>query len=394
MNSLLLLLILLALVVIFLFSINKNEHFGTGAATTQAPGGDAATTQASGGDAATTQAPGGDAATTQAPGGDAATTQAPGGDAAAATNSDNKFYPVNRNLVFDNCESITYVDCLLDNSDHCKENTVEKTINGCKTSPLKIHTDMIYGNEYLFIDKPFYIDDVTGEEVNLSEGLILVRFTKTLDTVTNWFKVGIINDFGYTLHKLYSELDSSNLPIKTNITWKHNEPIVFIHRQKIKRLSLMNIELDSNVLYYTINDEKLLFINTSKDTPLEVDEVRTLNLSGETIVLENLDDSEISNLYTEANLDTLDVSVYNLLKTRSVLNYANVVQINNDSPQMNKLNSKTFYFNGDKGWKQTYNPSDTYIDKNITLLSKLYINNNEIKNLEQEIDKLIEKINL
>lgn len=366
MNSLLLLLILLALVVIFLFSLNKNENFSGGSP-------DEEQNEVSQQDNETQQS---------------------NTEQETQQTTDNRFYPVNRNLVFDNCDSITYVDCLLDTSDNCDENTVEKTINGCKTSPLKIHTDMIYGNEYLFVDKPYYIDDVTGEEVNLDEGLILVRFAKTLDTVKNWFKVGVINDYGYTLSKLYSELDSNNLPIKTNISWNYNEPIVFIHRQKTQRLSLLNIVLDDGILYYTVDNETLIFIKTNKDEPLVTEEVRKYNLGGETINLENLDVSNISNLYSDAELDKLDVSVYSLLKTQEDLDYANVVKIEVDNPQMNKLNSKTLYFNGDSGWKQTYNPSDSYIDKNITLLSKLYVNNNEIKNLEKEIDKLIEKINL
>ena len=159
-------------------------------------------------------------------------------------------------------------------------------------------------------------------------------------------------------------------------------------------MNLKNIVLDDDILYYTIDNETLLFIKTNKTEPLGPEEVRKYNLGGEMINLENLDDSNISNLYSEADLDTLDVSVYSLLKTRDDLDFANVVKIEVDNPQMNKLNSKTLYFNGENGWKQTYNPSDTYIDKNITLLSKLYVNNNEIKNLEKEIDKLIEKINL
>ena len=372
MNSLLLLLILLALVVIFLFSLNRNENFSGGATIQGETGQD-------------------QEETTQ---GQTSQVDKQNNESQQSNNTDNTFYPVNRNLVFDNCDSITYVDCLLDTSDNCKDNTVEKTINGCKSAPLKIHTDMIYGNEYLFVDKPYYIDDVTGEEVTLDEGLILVRFTKTLDTVTHWFKVGVINEYGYKLSKLYSELDSDNLPLKTNISWNYNEPIVFIHRQKTQRLNLKNIVLDDDILYYTIDNETLLFIKTNKTEPLVPEEVRKYNLGGELINLENLDDSNISNLYSEADLDTLDVSVYSLVKTRDDLDFANVVKIEVDNPQMNKLNSKTLYFNGENGWKQTYNPSDTYIDKNITLLSKLYVNNNEIKHLEKEIDKLIEKINL
>ena len=53
---------------------------------------------------------------------------------------------------------------------------------------------------------------------------------------------------------------------------------------------------------------------------------------------------------------------------------------------MNKINSKTLYF-GKDSFKQTYNPSDTHKDKNITLLSKLYDNNNEIKNFKRQRNK-------
>ena len=113
-------------------------------------------------------------------------------------------------MILDNCESIRYINCLTE-SGNCDTDNVQ-TINGCKNKLIKIYIDMIYGNEYIFLDKPYYIDDITGDQIFLEEGLILVRFNKT----SVWFKVGVIDSFGFHLKKL-SNLDPNNLPLKTSI---------------------------------------------------------------------------------------------------------------------------------------------------------------------------------
>ena len=135
MNSLLLLILLLAFIVIFLFSL-KSENFSN------------------------------------------------------SVNSSSRFYPTNTNMILDNCDNIKYINCMT-STDNCNDDQI-KTINACKNKPIKIFIDMIYGNEYVFIENPYYIDDISGDEVFLEEGIILMRFNKD----TPWFKVGIINSFG------------------------------------------------------------------------------------------------------------------------------------------------------------------------------------------------------
>jgi hypothetical protein len=327
MNSILLLLLLLSLVVIFLFSL-KTENFAT--------------------------------------------------SVTAAT----KFYPTNQNMILDNCANINYYDCITDPSENCLKDI--KIVNGCRNKTIKIYTDMIYGNEYIFLENSFLKDDL--DEVTL-EGMILVRF----DKISNWFKVGVINEFGFNLHKLYSNLDSNNLPVETSISWKHNEPIVFIHRQTHERLKIQNLDLDdTNILYYGVHNDNIIFVKAMKETLNESEEVKRFDLNGKTITFEALNEQEIKNIFEQSNTDP-NKDNYILEKSNVDLDEYDVLKITNSSQQMRKINSKTLYY-GENNWKDTYNPSDTYIDKNITLLSKLYVHNNEIKNLEKDIDKIIEKI--
>lgn len=346
MNSLLLLLLLLALIVIFLFSCKKNEAF----------------------------------------------------------TDDVSFYPASEDkvMILEDCENIEYKDCLLDSSEKCAPESPDdstKILHACDDKPIKIYNDMIYGNEYIFIEKPYTIDPVTEEKVYSEKGVILVKFTKT-DGFNMWFKVGTIDEFGYTLKKLYKELDESNLPINTKIEWKFNEPIVFIHRQKTERIPIVNnLELNSidesnDAVYYTLRDGNIFFVKynvSDNQTPIAIKET---DLRGELIDLETKTQTQIQEYYESSKDSQVELTSVNLLKIRISSDNAEIIEIISPDPKLNKINTKTLYFNGDNGWKQTYNPSDYFIDKNMVLLSKLYTNNNEIKNIEKEIDNLIEKINL
>ena len=345
MNSLLLLLLLLALIVIFLFSFKKNEQFADHVS----------------------------------------------------------FYPADKIMMLEDCTNIQYLDCLLDNSENCVPESPDnelKTLLACNDKPIKIFTDMIYGNEYIFIEKPYTLNDI-GEEVPFpnDEGVILVRFPKTIETVPNWFKVGKIDEFGYTLNKLYKELDSDNLPVKTQIQWKFNEPIVFIHRQKTERLpieksiSLVQSDGSTKGLFCSLRDGNILFIEHETDDNTVAKESKIYDLEGELIDLSTKTDEQITSYYESSRLSTIQLGSINLIKLDPTADPL-IIEITDQRPKLNKINSKTLYFNGDNGWKQTYNPSDYYIDKNMILLSKLYTNNNEIKNIEKDIDNLIEKINL
>jgi hypothetical protein len=308
------------------------------------------------------------------------------------------FYPKEKNMILDNCE-LEYMDCLLDDTGGCSKdkdkdvNIVLKTVYACKDKPVKIFTDMIYGNEYIFIEKPYSIDD--DKEIPLDNGIILVRFPNTLPIVPHWFNVGTIDQYGYTLKKLYSNLNSDKTPTETQIKWTHNEPIVFIHRQKIERLNLLNITSKDEILYYTIRNKKILFVKVNLVTPKTIKSVKEYDLNGTDTDTKNLttEPSILHGFFTDSTDTEENLEVFKIIKTSKDGEDVNTLTITNENPQMNKINSKTLYYNGENGWKQTYNPSDFYIDKNITLLSMLYVNNNDIKNLEQEMDKLIEQIN-
>lgn len=423
------------------------------------------------------------------------------------------FFPTSFDLILErNCESsnndlkqIDYYDCM--DSDNCEANpTLKRTISICNRDDIKIYIDMIYGNQYIFINNPVHINssddtqsdvgliltklqrkkfitrikddqtdiNVPANEIILSSGLgskiyfgdfndghLIIKeptttyrvdissnpvknpdgsynmekieelystnkdantsiaqstftikriedtqnidkFKKTDGSNAEWLKVGEINNGEIKLKKLYSGYDLQDNTVLTQINWNYNDPIVFLHQNNKKLINIKHIENSSPITYYNIDNSKpqksaIIIISSIRDgKPINIDNMyifRSNEIITETSFLDNIDALKSNDYKVD------DTSNYKLMPNKiNETEPSLLLEFTETDSRKIKLDSKTLYYFKDtfntNAWGQTSNPSEKYVNKSLSLLSKIKKNEEEIDLMQSITQKLIEKINL